>query len=120
MHVSADTFVVEIVPNDAIAKPAGRIVITDLLNLGMPLIRYEIGDVAAWAEDQNRPCGRNLPLLTEVQGRTTDFLVLRDGRHISGPALTLVVADMPHVRQVLFGQKWRASTDVRLVPKHSQ
>src|SRR5260370_22292708 len=94
MPVSADTFVVEIVPNDAIAKPAGRIVITDLLNLSMPLIRYEIGDVAACAEDQNCPCGRNLPLLTGVQGRTTDFLRLPDGRHISAPGLTPVVEDM--------------------------
>jgi len=116
MHVSAETFVVEIVPTPTIAKPAGRIVITDLLNQSMPLIRYEIGDVAAWAEDQNCPCGRKLPLLTEVQGRTTDFLVLRDGRHISGPALTLVVADMPQVRQVQFVQKALDHIVIRVVP----
>src|SRR5260370_13211698 len=102
MHVRADTFVVEIVPNDAIAKPAGRIVITDLLNLSMPLIRYEIGDVAAWAEDPNCPCGRNLPLLTEVQSRTTGFLVLSDGRHISGPPLNPVGSVIPQVRQLQF------------------
>jgi len=105
MHVSAETFVVEIVPDPKVLKPAGRVVITDLLNFSMPLIRYEIGDVAAWTENQQCSCGRNLPMLTEVQGRTTDFLVLRDGRHISGPALTLVVADMPEVQQVQFVQK---------------
>lgn len=116
MHVSAETFVVEIVPDPKIPQPAGRVVVTDLLNFSMPLIRYEIGDVAAWAENQQCSCGRNLPMLTEVQGRSTDFLILRDGRHISGPALTLVVADMPEVQQVQFVQKALDHIVIRVVP----
>lgn len=116
MHVGAESFVVEIVPHQTVPKPAGKVVITDLLNYSMPLIRYEIGDVAAWAEDQKCACGRHLPMLTEVQGRTTDFLVLSDGRHISGPALTLVVADMPQVRQVQFVQKAFDRIVLRVVP----
>ncbi len=116
MHVCSESFVIEIVPHETIPKPAGKVVITDLLNYSMPLIRYEIGDVAAWAEAQNCPCKRHLPLLSEVQGRTTDFLVLRDGRHISGPALTLVVADMSEVRQVQFVQKALDRIVIRVVP----
>lgn len=116
MHVGAETLVLEIVPHETVPKPAGKVVITDLLNYSMPLIRYEVGDVAAWAEDQNCACGRHLPLLTEVQGRTTDFLVLSNGRHISGPALTLVVADMPQVRQVQFVQKALDQIVLRIVP----
>jgi phenylacetate-CoA ligase len=116
MHVSTETLLVEIVAHPSVSPPAGRVVITDLLNFSMPLIRYEIGDVAAWAADQKCPCGRQLPLLTEVQGRTTDFLTLRDGRHVSGPALTLVVADMPQVRQVQFVQKALDRIVIRVVP----
>lgn len=116
MHVSAETFLVEIVPSATIPKPAGRVVITDLLNFSMPLIRYEIGDVAAWADSQPCPCGRQLPLLTEVQGRTTEFLLQGKGRQISGPALTLVVADMPEVRQVQFVQKALDLILIRVVP----
>ena len=116
MHVAAESFVVEIVPNESIPSPAGRVVITDLLNYSMPLIRYEIGDVSAWAAEQNCPCGRKLPLITEVQGRITEFLVLKDGRHISGPALTLVVADMSEVRQVQFVQKALDRIVIRVVP----
>lgn len=116
MHVNAEALLVEIVPDAARPGRGGRVVVTDLLNYSMPLIRYEIGDVAEWAEDQDCPCGRHLPLLADVQGRTTDFLVLSDGRQISGPALTLVVADMHDVRQVQFEQRTPELIILRVVP----
>jgi phenylacetate-CoA ligase len=116
MHVNAEALYVEIVPDEASAKGAGRIVVTDLLNYSMPLIRYEIGDIGEWASDQECHCGRHLPLLADVQGRTTDFLILSDGTHISGPALTLVVSDMADVRQVQFVQKAPELIVLRVVP----
>jgi phenylacetate-CoA ligase len=85
----------------------------------MPLIRYEIGDVGRWAADQSCPCGRELPLLAEVNGRTTDFLILKDGRRVSGPALTLVVADMADVAQVQFHQKSTEQVTLKVVPGKS-
>jgi phenylacetate-CoA ligase len=115
MHVNAEALLVEIVPATRSSR-AGRIVVTDLLNYCMPLIRYEIGDVGEWAEDQDCPCGRHLPLLADVQGRTTDFLVLSDGRQISGPALTLVVSDMADVRQIQFEQRSPKLILLRVVP----
>ena len=115
MHVNAEALLVEIVPDATIPPPAGRIVVTDLLNFSMPLIRYEIGDVGSLVPG-GCSCGRGLPLLADVQGRITDFLVLADGRHISGPALTLVVADMAEVRQVQFVQKSPEFIVLRVVP----
>lgn len=114
MHVNADALLLEIVPSDK--SNAGKVLITDLLNYSMPLIRYDIGDVAEWAAEQGCPCGRGLPILQNVQGRTTDFLQLRDGRQVSGPALTLVVADMTEVRQVQFVQYGLEDIAVRVVP----
>lgn len=116
MHVNAEALLVEIVPDENLAAPAGKILVTDLLNYGMPLIRYEIGDVGEWAAEQCCGCGRGLPLLARVRGRTTDFLVLPDGERISGPALTLVVADMPDVRQVQFYQDRPDAVTLRVVP----
>lgn len=116
MHVNAEALLVEIVPDPAYAPPAGKIVITDLLNYSMPLIRYEIGDVGRWADGQDCPCGRGLPLLADVQGRITDFLVLPNGTHISGPSLTLVVSDMPDVAQVQFVQRSPQLVVLRVVP----
>ena len=116
MHVNAEALLVEIVTASGDAGKTGRIVVTDLLNYSMPLIRYEIGDVGEWAEDQSCRCGRHLPLLKDVQGRITDFLVLPDGRQISGPALTLIVSDMADVRQVQFVQRIPEMVLLRVVP----
>lgn len=116
MHVNAEALLVEVVPHPTLPASSGRIVITDLLNKSMPLIRYEIGDVGVWAAGTTCACGRGLPLLADVQGRTTDFLVLSDGRQISGPSLTLVVADMADVRQVQFVQHNQRDITLRVVP----
>ena len=60
------------------AKPGelGQVLVTDLLNLAMPLIRYRIGDMAIYDETPCK-CGRSLPRLKKVAGRVTDFLVGR-------------------------------------------
>ena len=116
MHVNSEALFVEIESDLARPGKTGRILVTDLLNYSMPLIRYEIGDLGAWEGDQNCPCGRHLPLLAEIQGRTTDFLVLTGGRQISGPALTLAVSDMADVRQVQFVQRNPKLILLRVVP----
>jgi phenylacetate-CoA ligase len=54
-------------------------------------------------------------LLEDLQGRITDFLILPDGRKVSGPSLTLVISDMSDVRQVQFVQKSRDAVTLRVV-----
>ena len=56
----------------------GRLVITDLHNLGTPLVRYEIADYA----EVGAPCacGRGLPVLTRIAGRVRNMLVTADGK----------------------------------------
>ncbi len=54
---------------------------TCLTNWAMPLIRYRIGDLAAWTEDPCS-CGRSWPMLQEVAGRTRDLFVKKDGTRI--------------------------------------
>lgn len=64
----------------------GRIVVTDLTNFGMPIIRYEVGDRGILAEEACS-CGRGLPLLKSLTGRTADFLVAQDGSKVAGISL---------------------------------
>jgi phenylacetate-CoA ligase len=59
MHVFEDLFHVEVLRHGkpAPAGEVGRIVVTDLINTTMPLIRYEVGDVGRLHPGQCA-CGR--------------------------------------------------------------
>ncbi len=71
---------------DGVAVPTGHIgdfVATGLFNADMPLIRYRVGDRGALgAPSQECPCGRHLPTLGGVEGRTDDVLHTMDGREV--------------------------------------
>lgn len=116
MHVNADALFVEIVPDESLPAPSGKILITDMLNRSMPLIRYEIEDIASWEPQQECACGRNLRLMTALQGRSTDFLTMPDGRKISGPSLTLVIADVGELQHMQIVQDSLDHVTLRVVP----
>lgn len=67
---------------------SSKIVITDLDNYAMPLIRYEIGDIGEILENKCN-CGRNLPLI-KVEGRTFDVIIGTNGNRLGGTFWTLL------------------------------
>ena len=83
MHINADTLRVEFLKEGRPAQPGeiGQIVVTDLFNEVMPLIRYKIGDVGR-PKEGSCPCGRTLPLMEISVGREVEMVVLADGRLI--------------------------------------
>lgn len=103
LHTMGECLIVEVV--DAQGAPVapgetGSIVVTDLFNYAMPLIRYRIGDVGA-LRSEPCPCGRGLPMLERVEGRVTDFLVGSDGRLVSGVYVgTYLIGKCPGLGQV--------------------
>jgi phenylacetate-CoA ligase len=118
MHVMAEGLYVEIVRNGRPVGPGevGDIVVTDLLNRAMPLIRYKIGDVGSWAEG-TCGCGRSLPRLQSLDGRNTDFIVAADGRIVSGVFLaTYVLAQRPSLGMVQLQQSRAGEVLFRISP----
>jgi phenylacetate-CoA ligase len=89
LHVNAPGVYVELLCDGRPAGPGepGSVIVTDLTNRAMPLLRYQVGDVASWA-DRPCPCGRGLPLLERVEGREADYVVTPAGELISGISLT--------------------------------
>jgi phenylacetate-CoA ligase len=62
----------------------GRLISTGLLNLDMPLIRYDTKDLAVRPERAAQcPCGRSLPLAGKFVGRHDDVIVTADGRKLT-------------------------------------
>jgi phenylacetate-CoA ligase len=76
----AETLIVEVVDESGApcrAGEIGRVLTTDISNFATPIIRYEIGDYAEVGEAG--ACGRGLPTLNRILGRTRNHLVLSDG-----------------------------------------
>lgn len=73
---------------DEITEPtppgsSGRLICTSLLNSDMPLIRYQVGDRSSVVEKSAAcKCGRMLPVLSGIEGRTNDILIALDGRRV--------------------------------------
>jgi phenylacetate-CoA ligase len=116
MHVNADNLLLETLSGEEpVRGEDGEIVITDLRNFAMPMIRYRIRDVGVLKEKQCS-CGRGLPLMELSGGRVTDFLTATSGRKVSGIVLaTYVITRLPGVAQVQFVQTHRGSVTVNLV-----
>lgn len=88
MHINTFGVYVEILKDGRqVEDEMGEIVITDLLNKAMPLIRYKIGDVGSISQ-RNCPCGSSLPFIEEVGGRYVDTFKKRDGTFIPTVAFT--------------------------------
>lgn len=118
MHLTAEDVIVEIVDGDGRGLPpgqAGEIVVTHLATGDFPFIRYRTGDVGVLSP-ASCPCGRGLPLLAEVQGRTTDFVVAVDGTAMHGLALIYILRDLPQVAAFKIVQESLELTRVEIVP----
>ena len=89
LHLQMERGIIELLDesgNDVKPGEMGRIVVTDLHNYIFPFIRYDVGDLAV-ATDRKCPCGRGLQLIDGIKGRSSDYIILRDGAKLSGEAV---------------------------------
>ena len=91
-HLSNDTVITELLHDGRPARPGedATVVVTNLSNFTMPFIRYDQGDVVRVSE-RVPVCGRGLPLIEEVRGRSGDFVLLASGRKLSPHPFFLVL-----------------------------
>jgi phenylacetate-CoA ligase len=95
MHLSEENLLLEVLKDGRGALPgeAGDVVVTDLHNYGMPMIRYLNGDVARRASNEPCPCGRGLARLERVDGRRADTMIDRDGNAVPGIVFHVLFSD---------------------------
>ena len=103
LHVRPDAVHVEILKDGQAAAPgqSGSVYITSLINTVMPIIRYELGDLAAW-EEGDCPCGLWWPRLTLYQGRKGDVIPLPGSRRVPVTSLAAIVGKSQSIRQFQF------------------
>jgi phenylacetate-CoA ligase len=117
MHITSDDIVVEIVGDDGkVLAPgtAGEIVVTHLSTNDFPFVRYRTGDIGVLGTVPCS-CGRGLPLLQEIQGRSTDFVIAADGTVLHGLSLIYILRDLVGVKSFKVIQESKDLTRVLLV-----
>ena len=115
-HVNAENVIVEILDADDEPRAPGemgRVIVTSLNNFASPFIRYDLGDVAIPGPSPC-PCGRGLPVIERVLGRTRNLLTYPDGRQLK-PRLNEGLVDQPAILQFQGLQPDPDSLEIRLV-----
>jgi phenylacetate-CoA ligase len=115
-HIDTGSVFLEIVKDGRLVPNGehGEIVVTDLLNYGMPFIRSRIGDMGALSPNPCA-CGSPLPVLTGLDGRSSDLLHRPDGSVVPGLLITDLFTDLASIRFSQFVQETVDRLDVRLV-----
>jgi phenylacetate-CoA ligase len=98
----------------------GRLVLTPLHEEAMPLIRYEIGDLARMGRGAC-DCGNPLPVIDEIKGRVIEQFLTADGRTLYGGYFVSLFYDQPWVAefQVLQEELDLISVFVKHLPRES-
>jgi phenylacetate-CoA ligase len=114
LHINTDHLHVEFADGPDATGPSDLIV-TDLHNDGMPMMRYVSGDLGT-PGSKTCACGRCLPKLAKVDGRKLDALRLRDGRLLPGEYVVYVFLPITVVKQYQVVQTHLDTLRVRVVP----
>lgn len=95
LHVMSENVFVELLDDEGRPVEAGEegaVVVTDLNNRAMPLIRYRLEDRAVQGSDCE--CGRGFPVLGSIRGRQYDFVTTPDGRSFHGEFFMYLFEDL--------------------------
>lgn len=107
-HLNIEHLYVEFLDDDGQSVApgeAGKITVTDFNNQGMPLLRYQVGDVGM-PSDRRCACGRGLPMMEKLEGRVADFLLTSSGDMVSGISLVeRTLTNIPGIEQMQLVQE---------------
>jgi phenylacetate-CoA ligase len=115
-HMNADSLIIELVRDGkrVSAGERGELIITSLDAYAMPLIRYQIGDLGLLG-NPGCPCGRGLPLLERIEGRSNDGIRLADGKILHDYPITILLRSIPGILQFRLVQETLGEFKVDLV-----
>jgi len=116
LHINNDHLVIEVIDenNNQLKGQSGDIIITDLYNYGMPLIRYANGDKAT-IEHKACACSNPLPIISSVDGRKLDIIKTTSGATIPGELFPHMLKEFVGIERFQVIQKELASITIKLV-----
>jgi phenylacetate-CoA ligase len=118
-HVHTPDVIVEFLDNQESPVPpgqAGNLVLTRLHAGPMPLIRYQVGDIAVRGGTRQCQCGRGYEVMGSIQGRDTDVVVTPSGNRLIVHFFTGIFEHFPEIESFQVTQESLGSMVLRLVP----
>jgi phenylacetate-CoA ligase len=119
-HVQDESYILEILVGGRPAKvgEVGEVVITDLNNFSMPLIRYRIGDMAIAVDQTLCRCGRPHSQIGAISGRTQALISCTNGVWLPGTFFAHFFKDFDFaVQHYQITQETSEKFTLKLVPK---
>lgn len=116
-HLHLENAVIEILKDGRPARPGemGEVVVTQLDNRAMPLVRYATQDVAVPSDAASCPCGRQLPLIGGVEGRVPDIVMAPDGSALVVHFFTILFEYLDGIRHFQIVQPEQPRIVARIV-----
>ena len=114
MHLWPDTGIIETLAGTD--NDASDFICTGLINADMPLIRYRVGDTGKLS-GAKCDCGRKLPLIEKIEGRSDDLLYTADGRRVG--RLDPIFKNNFPITEAQIIQKSLNLVNVKYVPAHN-
>ena len=111
LHVAGANIMVEPY-GESDPETGSEVVVTDLHRIGMPFLRYRLGDRAKFPQS-----GTDAPteFLEQIVGRTVDFISLPDGRTVHGIKFPSIFGNFD-VREFQVRQTASGDVQISLVP----
>jgi len=105
--------------NPVSAGSPGNIVVTRLHPGPMPLIRYAVGDIGVPSDQETCACGRGLPIMRSVQGRSADVIVTPSGNRLIVHYFTGILEHFKEIDTFQVVQHTPGKVTVRILPKET-
>lgn len=118
MHAFTDNCLLEVV--DPITHipvfpgKTGALLVTDLHNTVMPRLRYQVGDLVSFSQEECS-CGIRFPLLSSIDGREDDMFISQNGHYVHGHYFNHIVRTMDSFRTFQIVQHEPRRLSLRLV-----
>ncbi len=117
MLLMSESIILEVLDREGRPVPAGELgeaVMTGLCSDAQPFIRYRTGDMVRMSAEGCRD-GRGLHVLSEVLGRTTDFVVRPDGTIMHALSVIYVLRAVEGIAEFKFIQHTVRDVEVLVV-----
>lgn len=116
-HLFVDDLAVRVVDDeghDLAAGQRGHLLISNLTNRATVLLNYRLGDIVRLGTEPCA-CGRSLPTIESIEGRSDDLLLLPSGEEVHALAILEGVRAVPGVIQVQIVQEEPERFELRCV-----